>query len=552
MNAVLRTAIAGALLAAALGAQAPPEDAAPAELPPSRVRGRVVDARSGAILKGAKVVIGNRGALTASAEGDVEGRFDIAEAPSGEQTITAMKSGYQEFQSRIRVPAGREMEDVRIEMNRAAVITGRVTGADGAPLPWAQLRVLQSGYDHGKPRYDSRWTSQTDDRGIFRIWGLTPGDYVVAVNAPFELGPQATTVYTATGMYYPNAPTVSDAARVHLDWGQILEEINFDLKPPAATRVVGSVTFREIGGECNRCETELRGQEGGVWIEAGNVAIRRNSFSLQGLAPGRYVVRVNSWDRANATMAFGAAEFMAIEDRVSRVVVDMRGQQSVSGRVVLVDPPESVVGPEAEPWHATLVFGPDEADPFSPMEFNSMGTDLSGPGAEAAFDLKLVPGRYHLGLGPVPGDGYVRSVSIAGRPIEGRDIDVPNSGLEDVVISIAYDTGKIAGKIDLGKTPPPDVGLEPLRPVVRLIPESGQPSFEARLSGWTKPDGSFEMGGLPPGRYRAFAVAPEDAERVEDPAVAGKLTPWSKQAEVRAGQTTSLDLKPAPRIAEVP
>jgi hypothetical protein len=36
-----------------------------------------------------------------------------------------------------------------------------------------------------------------------------------------------------------------------------------------------------------------------------------------------------------------------------------------------------------------------------------------------------------------------------------------------------------------------------------------------------------------------------------NPAILAKLTGWSKQVEVRAGQTTVLDLKPAPPIAQV-
>jgi hypothetical protein len=87
---------------------------------------------------------------------------------------------------------------------------------------------------------------------------------------------------------------------------------------------------------------------------------------------------------------------------------------------------------------------------------------------------------------------------------------------------------------------------------VQLVAESNQARFVESLLGVAKPDGSFEIGGLPPGRYRAFARV-EDVGRdgLEDPAIARKLAPWSKQVEVRAGQTTMLDLKPAPPIAEV-
>lgn len=146
----------------------------------------------------------------------------------------------------------------------------------------------------------------------------------------------------------------------------------------------------------------------------------------------------------------------------------------------------------------------------------------------------------------------MRSVSVAGRPVEGREIEVPLSGLEDIVISVAYDVGKVSGKVDMGKTPPPEAGLLPRSPIVQLVAESNQARFVERLFGVAKPDGSFEIGGLPPGRYRAFArMGDLRRDGLEDPTVARKLAPWSKHVEVRAGQTTALDLKPAPPSAEV-
>jgi hypothetical protein len=551
MNIFWRTVVAIALPAVAALAQAPPREA-PTDEPRARVRGRVIDATTRAPVKGVQVVIGRPGQATASAEGSFDGSFDIADAPSGEQQITAHKSGYSSSWGRVRLPAGSEIEDVRIEMNRTAVITGRVLAANGSPLPGAEIRLLQPGYERGTPTYRSESMGLSDDRGVFRMWRLDPGDYMVKVEALATPGPQGSTVYDSAAVYYPNASTLTDAARLHLDWGQIREGIDLQIGPPAPTRVEGSVRFAEAGGDCSSCSVELRRQEGAVWVESGGVAIWRNAFTIAGLATGRYVIRVLAWDRSNGSSSFGAAEFVVVEDRTSRVTVEMRGEQAVSGRVVLVDPPESIARPNGEAWRSTLHFAALETDPLSPQEFTRVAAEAMGPGVEAAFSVKALPGRYYFGLYPVPGGGYVRSASVAGRPIEGPEIEVPPSGLEDVVLSIAYDAGKISGKVDLGKTPPPEAGLLPQPSVIQLFAESKQAQFVERLFGVTKPDGSFEIDGLPPGRYRALART-EDIRRdgLDDPTVASKLAPWSKQVEIRAGQTTTLALKPAPRLSEI-
>ena len=556
MTAIPRTAILAALLAAMLAAQTPPGSASPSEVPRARVRGRVVDARTKAPLKGAKVVIGGNRDVTAGVEADFEGIFDIPDAPTGDQPIAALKSGYNHYRNRIRLPAGREVKDVRIEMNRSAVITGRVIGADGSPLTGALVRVLEARSIEGLPTYLSSGGlegfssgAMSDDRGVFRVWNLAPADYVIAVEPPAEAGPRGTTVYRAASLYYPNAPTMTSAARVRLDWGQIQEGIDLELGPAASTRVDGVVDLKTAGADCQTCQGELHRRESDGWYSLGPLTIGQNgAFSLVGLPPGQYAVAVTARQRRTSSSAFGAAEFTVAEDRVTTAVVEVYGEQPVSGRLVHIDPPAAVAGPEAEPWEMTVHFRPRYGDPFSPMNSGESAANLSGKGVSAEFEHKSIAGRHNLEVYSLPAGGYVREISIGGRPVEGREIDVPAGGLEDLVISIAYDAGKIAGKVDQGEMPPLETGLHPALRFVWLIAEGEHARFIEYLFRPANPDGSFEMDGLPPGRYRAFAPAQED---VGDPLIARKLAPWSKQVEVRSGQTVTVDLKPAPRLAEI-
>jgi hypothetical protein len=223
MTAILQIAMLTALLGAPVAAQQPAEAPAPAEVPRTRLRGRVLDARSNQPVKGARVVIGDRGGVMAESETDFEGRFDIPDAPTGEQSIEVHKSAYTAKRQRIRIPAGRELEGVRIEMHRTAAISGRVTDAGGSPLPGVSVRVVHRVYSDGVPTYMTAASrmfggAATDDRGWFRAWGLAPGAYIVAVVPTAEPGPRGQTVFSASGLYYPNAPSVAEAARVRVDW----------------------------------------------------------------------------------------------------------------------------------------------------------------------------------------------------------------------------------------------------------------------------------------------------------------------------------------------
>ena len=77
---------------------------------------------------------------------------------------------------------GENVENQEIALKRGAVITGRVTDASGKPL--VEQRVELTRLDErgqparGAPGF-SPYANLTDDRGIYRIYGLQAGRYLV-------------------------------------------------------------------------------------------------------------------------------------------------------------------------------------------------------------------------------------------------------------------------------------------------------------------------------------------------------------------------------------
>jgi hypothetical protein len=71
-------------------------------------------------------------------------------------------------------------------MWRYAVIAGRVVDESGDPLVSKSVRVLKRTIAGGKVRLVMSSIDSTDDRGMFRIGQLEPGEYVVAV--PMDQG----------------------------------------------------------------------------------------------------------------------------------------------------------------------------------------------------------------------------------------------------------------------------------------------------------------------------------------------------------------------------
>jgi protocatechuate 3,4-dioxygenase beta subunit len=170
------------------------------DTPSAVISGRVVDAGSGRPIAGA-VVTPAGSALppplpTDSAEPphvltNANGLFAIRGLRAGSLVLTATKGGYVNATRGQRRPAGSaqplpikdddRLNDVEIRMWKQAAITGAITDEAGDPAIGTRVHAYQRSYVAGRPRFNSAGGGITDDRGVYRIAGLTPADYIVAV-----------------------------------------------------------------------------------------------------------------------------------------------------------------------------------------------------------------------------------------------------------------------------------------------------------------------------------------------------------------------------------
>jgi len=76
-----------------------------------------------------------------------------------------------------------------ITMIRGGVITGRVTTANGEPMVGAQVTAMMTRGAEGAPFLRNYYghSRNTDDRGVYRLYGLPPGAYVVSVRSDLSL-----------------------------------------------------------------------------------------------------------------------------------------------------------------------------------------------------------------------------------------------------------------------------------------------------------------------------------------------------------------------------
>jgi hypothetical protein len=129
---------------------------------------------------------------------DDDGRVVFRDLAAGNYLLTAARPGYVRTYYGSALPGrgpgvavtvleGQRVAGVRIRMLRGSVITGTVRNTSGRPAPnqlVQAIMVRSAGGDRRAVNLEgSLGTVTTDDRGVYRIFGLAPGDYLVTVPA---------------------------------------------------------------------------------------------------------------------------------------------------------------------------------------------------------------------------------------------------------------------------------------------------------------------------------------------------------------------------------
>ena len=187
------------LLAQVLGpAATPPASTTPPPPATGVIAGTVADAATGAPISGAVVYLNReiRDSITfrqARQFTDSKGRFAFVELPpSDSYLVTAGQFGYFDGGSSasgeagtiyrtVALADGQWVTDHRVTLQRPAGVSGMVTDETGEPLAGIYVRVLARISVAGRFHLASGPSATTDDRGVYRIGNLPPGQYIVAV-----------------------------------------------------------------------------------------------------------------------------------------------------------------------------------------------------------------------------------------------------------------------------------------------------------------------------------------------------------------------------------
>lgn len=442
----------------------------------------------------------------ARATTDPDGRFQLTGLPAGQYILQAFAPALIASSDNrmdrsgqvINLSAGETVEDIDIELNRGAAITGRVIDANGQPLIQESVRLFSADEKGRKTQIYLPYAfimSMTDDRGAYRLFGVPPGRYIVAAGVdtgePSIRMNSGNTYYTMT--YHPDVTDEAKATVIEVAAGS--ESVGVDIVLGRVSKGY-SVSGRIIDAETGKPVVGIMYAYGAVDRQSGRLTSMgytsstsnaRGEFLLGGVTPGNYAAFASPAN--DGAMYSDTAAFTVTDGDVTGVVVKLHAASSITGMVIV----EGADGLPGAPRPNDVRFGvfsgsmnaarPGQVVIAPDGSFRAVGL----PPGIANFSM-YYPAPKGLQLARVERDGVEQK--------NGIEVGLAEE-ISGVNVVFAYGSGTVRGqvKVDGGEIP---AGAMMFLNVMRS--GSNQPQ---RTSPPPRPDsrGRFVIEGLLPGDY---------------------------------------------------
>jgi uncharacterized protein (DUF2141 family) len=598
-------------------AQTPARDPRPAGAAPptgtASISGTVVVAGSGQPARRARVNLSSsepRVSFTKAT--DEEGRFAFVNLPAGKYSLSASKPGHvtasygQHRPGRPGTPIQLSDGDrfqAHLQLPRGGAITGMLLDDRGEATPGIAVRAMRWTIASGQRTLQSAGTGSTDDRGIYRVYGLQPGDYIVCASPRGTIGPdvdrvriqleamrreveaaaqrgveqERTLVERVAAMEsqvsddeqtigyapvcFPGTAAPASASVITLAPGEERIGVDFQLQLAPFARVEGLV-MNPAGGPLQNTQLTLVGGGDGPSAERRSArADAEGRFRFTAVPPGQYTLIARATLRqspgqpgtVSAPVAQAAQRAVELRRAAEQATVLFSMMDvSVDGRnltdvILTLQPGMSVSGQiafdGATPPPTDLNRARVTLNAVAPGPMRPMASSASARvDASGRFTINnVLPGRYRLSGSSGATGWVVESAVINGQDTADFPIEIrPNQQVTGAAITFTDRQSEFTGGVVNDRN-------EPVSLYTVIVYPSDQrywtgPSRRIQTS---RPgtDGRFTFRNLPPGDYRLATVFDPEPGSWYDPAYLQQLDGSSTQFSIAPGEKKVMDVR---------
>lgn len=429
----------------------------------------------------------------ATALTDAEGHFSFRNHAPGTYGIRATLDGYfgppingaasTTVTKSVTVEATKPQLPADIFMVKGGIITGRVRDPNGQPVSGIDVAAMRLTYSNGRPQWTAAVSKPTDDRGEYRIFWVSPGEYYVGVTPRPATSPLDSWART----FFPGVTDPTAATALVIKDGAEMAGIDFSIQTIASTstyRISGKATNplavpNPTTGTVDRNANSfiLSPREPGL-LDSGNPPTLQNSlpgaarpngeFEIRNVRPGSYDLFI--YYSAPVVQISPAATPPMQRYYIDRARVEIR-DSDVEGVTLQIQKGAEIRGRVVSPGTPSLAMdrikinmrSQDTMPDAFAIIVGSISVDAAGD--FAAPDIPSA--RYSLQVAGLPETAYVADIRQDGTTVFNSGFTVGSQPAVPLEIVVNANGGTIEGKV---QTP----GYQPAaNTAVVLVPPAG-------------------------------------------------------------------------------
>ncbi|MEO5924009.1 MAG: carboxypeptidase-like regulatory domain-containing protein [Bryobacteraceae bacterium] len=478
----------------------------------ARMEGQVLADANGLPLRRVQVILTplEAGKPAIGTQTDDRGKFLLRDIEPGGYQLSAQRDGYltsitfrrgsARMPPRFTLSRGETITDLTFRLRPWAVVSGKIRFEDGEPAVNVPVDLYRQYHVRGRRGFTRVGGGVTNDRGDYRVHGLSPGAYFVAVNFQgdqtgpgvvdqprIDINGREVPVPSYTTTFFPNTMKLSEASPIRLREADDLTGIDIYLRPVERVKLAGRITDGIAGGTLTAASITMErldsGNTGTLPVPINLTFDREERFHIDNVAPGTYQLWVNA--TAENTNLLGRSSLLVTNDNIEDL--------------------ELVVVP-ARPWqgHVSAASGsilPRSFDPRIVLEPRSeRGAVVVPQPKNNLFDVSMAPFEtYDVFINNLPENLYISEVRAGG--VDVRAAGLSSSMASNIPFEIVLDSrgGNIAGAVTgTGTT----FNEQPWSgSTVALIPDPPRDRLQAYRETFADQYGEFHLNGIAPGRY---------------------------------------------------
>lgn len=490
----------------------PPAPDKPVKL--GSITGRVVN-ESGQPLPNVRIAVRAFGAQRSEQLfTDSEGKFEAANLEPVNYQVSAWLSAYITMPREDGAPNLYHIGDsVRIVLTKGGVITGTVTTQSGEPVVGVRVRARIVKSEQGTLIGMAPFERMTDDRGIYRIYGLPTATYVVSAGGANDANSSSWDAYDADVPTYAPSSNRDLASEISVHAGEEINNVDIRYRGEPGHVISGTVNKLQ-DGPMGFGINLTSAADGGAQLNLSTFqSPEGRGFIFYGVDDGDYYLTAR-------TMLPGGEWIVSAPKRIKVNGADVTGIElttlplgSISGQLVLEESkakectdkqPPVFTETQVSAWHKE-----DEAAKRQPRFVWSLGAPANADAQGNVVLKNLAAGDYYFVTRFSAKLWYLQSISFVNAATK-KTVDATRvwttvkngdriSGLK---VTLAEGAGSLSGQIALaeGESVPEKLAvyLAPVEPerATEVLRFYGAP---------VSPDGKFSLNNLAPGRYWLLA-----------------------------------------------